>query len=46
MVKACLDWLDPQKDDGGAYVINEMSRKELSHVMTAALKAEGQETLI
>jgi hypothetical protein len=46
MVRAALDWLNPQKDDGGAYVIDENARKELSSVLPAALEAEGQEALL
>ena len=46
MVKAGLDWLNPQKDDGGAYLIDEVARKELSAVLDAAQVAQGQEALL
>jgi len=46
MVKAALDWLAVGEDSGGAYKINEVSRVELSSVYDAAIKAEGQETLL
>lgn len=42
MVKAALDWLNPEKDDGGAYQINPTSKTELSHVLDVALQAAGQ----
>ena len=45
MVKTALDWLNPTKDSGGAYVLDATSRTELSAVHDAALKAEGQEDL-
>jgi len=46
MVKASLDWLASKPDEGGAYLIDDMARQELSSVLPEALKAEGQETLI
>jgi hypothetical protein len=46
MVKAALDWLNPQKDDGGAYVIDENARKELSSVLPVALIKQGQDALL
>lgn len=46
MVKAALDWLKPNRDDGGAYVIDVMSRKELSSVLPAAQVDDGQEALL
>jgi hypothetical protein len=46
VVKAGLDWLNPQKDAGGAYAIDEMARKELSGVLDAAQFAQGQDTLL
>ena len=46
MVKTALDWLNPTKDDGGAYVIDDNARKELGNAMTKALYASGQETLL
>lgn len=46
IVKAMLDWLKPSKDDSGAYVISEMSKKELSRILTVALIDEGQEALL
>lgn len=46
MVKAALDWLAPEKDSGGAYVISKVSETELSGVLPAALVAEGQAPLI
>jgi hypothetical protein len=46
MVKAALDWLNPQKDEGGAYAIDDMARKELATAHTAALEASGQEALL
>jgi len=45
-VNDALDWLAPEKDDGGAYQIGEIAQTELSSVLPEALKAEGQETLI
>lgn len=45
-VKAMLDWLHAEKDDSGAYVIDDVSRTELSHVITSALIDEGQEALL
>jgi len=41
MVKVALDWLKPEKDDGGAYVIDAVAKTELSSVLTVALEAEG-----
>ena len=46
MVKTALDWLAPQKDDGGAYAIDRNASKELSQVLTVALEAAGQEALL
>jgi hypothetical protein len=46
MVKAALDWLNPQKDEGGAYAIDPMAKKELGYAHTAALEASGQEALL
>ena len=46
MVKVALDWLKPEKDDGGAYMIDATARKELSQVLTVALEAAGQEALL
>ena len=46
IVKAMLDWLKPSKDDSNAYVIDEMARKELSHILTIALMDEGQAALL
>jgi len=46
MVKVALDWLKPIQDDSGAYIIGDMAKHELSGVLAAALKAEGQDTLI
>ena len=46
IVKAMLDWLKPSKDDSGAYVIDEMAKKELSHTLTIALMDEGQAALL
>jgi hypothetical protein len=46
MVKAALDWLAPAKDEGGAYAIDDMARKELATAHTAALEASGQEALL
>jgi len=45
LIKAALDWLKPQKDAGGAYVVNPQSKTELSHVLAAAYQAEGQADL-
>lgn len=48
MVKTAIDWLAPEKaaDGSGSYVINSVSKTELSGVYDAAIKAEGQEPLI
>jgi len=46
MVKKALDWLNPQKDDGGAYAIDAMAQKELSGVLDAAQVAQGQDALL
>jgi hypothetical protein len=46
MVKVALDWLKPEKDDGGAYVIDASAKTELSSALTAALVAQGQQPLI
>lgn len=48
LVKAALDWLNPQPnpDGSGGKVVDEVSEGELSQVYDAAIKAEGQETLI
>lgn len=46
MVKKALDWLNPQKDEGGAYLIDAMARKELSGVLDAAQVAQGQDALL
>ena len=46
MVKKALDWLNPQKDDGGAYAIDTMAQKELSGVLDAAQVAQGQDALL
>ena len=46
MVKAALDWLNPQKDDGGAYVIDSTARSELSNVTSVALLEAGQQALL
>ena len=48
MIKTAIDWLAPERaaDGSGAYVINDISKTELSGVLAAALKAEGQDTLI
>ena len=46
MVKVALDWLKPEKADGGAYMIDATARKELSQVLTVALEAAGQEALL
>lgn len=46
MVKAALDWLAPEKDDGGAYHIEANAKTELSHLLTAALEAQGQQALL
>lgn len=46
MVKVALDWLKPIQDDSGAYRIGNVAKHELSGVLAAALKAEGQDTLI
>lgn len=46
LVKAALDWLKPEKDDGGAYVIDKDAQAELSSVLTVALQAAGQEALL
>lgn len=48
MVKTAIDWLAPEKvaDGSGSYVINSVSKTELSGVYDAAVKSEGQETLI
>jgi hypothetical protein len=43
MVKVALDWLKPEKDDGGAYQIDDIAKSELSHVLTVAA---GQEALL
>ena len=45
-VKAMLDWLHAEKDDSGAYVIDDVSRTELSHTIASALIDEGQEALL
>ena len=45
LVKAALDWLKPEKDDGGAYVIDRDAQAELSSVLTVALQAAGQRAL-
>ena len=45
LVKAALDWLKPEKDDGGAYVIDRDAQAELSSVLTVALQAAGQMAL-
>lgn len=46
MVKAALDWLNPTKDDGGAYQIDATAKTELSQVLPVALEAAGQEALL
>jgi hypothetical protein len=46
MVKAALDWLNPVKDDGGAYVIDSTARSELSNVTSVALLEAGQQALL
>jgi hypothetical protein len=46
MVKAALDWLNPQKDEGGAYAIDNLAKTELGYAHTAALEASGQEALL
>jgi hypothetical protein len=46
MVKVALDWLKPKKDDGGAYVIDDNARKELSSVLPVALIEQGQEAFL
>jgi hypothetical protein len=46
MVKVALDWLKPEKDDGGAYVIDDNARKELSSVLPVALIEQGQEAFL
>ena len=48
LVKAALDWLNPQPnpDGSGGKVVDQVSEGELSQVYDAAIKAEGQETLI
>ena len=46
MVKVALDWLKPEKDDGGAYTIDSTAKTELGSVLTAALVAQGQEALL
>lgn len=35
-VKAALDWMSPQKDDGGAYKIDEVASKELDNTLETA----------
>jgi hypothetical protein len=46
MVKAALDWLNPQKDEGGAYAIDNLAKTELGYAHTASLEASGQEALL
>ena len=48
LVKAALDWLNPQDatDGSGAKVIDETSRKELSAVYDAAIADDGQQALL
>ena len=46
MIKVALDWLKPEKDDGGAYAIDTMAQKELSGVLDAAQVAQGQDALL
>ena len=46
MVKAALDWLSPEKDDGGGYAIDSVAKTELGTAHNAALEAAGQQALL
>jgi recombination protein RecT len=45
-IKAALDWLNPTKDSGGAYIIDPMAAQELHAVWIAAQKESGQGDLL
>jgi len=46
MVLACLDWLKPVQDSGGAYMPDPMAEREAQAVYTDSLKGEGQQPLL
>lgn len=46
MVKSALDWLSPEKDDGGGYAIDSIAKTELGTAHTASLEADGQQALL
>jgi hypothetical protein len=45
MVNAALKWLSPEPDSGGAYVVSELAKKELSGVQSAFLMSKGQQKM-
>ena len=45
VINAGLKWLNLTKDSGGAYVISEIAKKELSGVQGALLIAKGQQRM-
>jgi len=45
MIIAFLDWTESKKDSGDKYVMSEMARKELSGVLKAVAKEDGQRLL-
>lgn len=44
-IRVTLDWLNPSKDDGGEYFIDDLSATELRSVWAAELLEKGQGTL-
>ena len=44
-ILAAIDWLDPQRDDGGAYTPSEDAEREINAVYNAAI-AENQPALV
>jgi hypothetical protein len=45
-VLALLDWLDPKKDSGGAFLPDGMAVKEAQTAFTAALQEQGQGRMV